>query len=212
MLISPPVPQTQLFQKLTLKIEGQGDLDLRFSRSVFEIAEVKFPSHNVSLTSYRLLSLWFHVNWSSHSWDIYIAFSKFDLENRKVKVIAQGHKVGITPYRLISLSFHDLDLRFSRSVFEIAEVKFPSHNVSLTSYRLLSLWFHVNWSSHSWDIYIAFSKFDLENRKVKVIAQGHKVGITPYRLISLSFHANRPSHSWDTAISKFVIENSRLGS
>ena len=51
------------------------------------MAEVKFPSHNVSLTSYRLLSLWFHVNWSSHSWDIYITFSKFDLGNRKVKVI-----------------------------------------------------------------------------------------------------------------------------
>ena len=54
-----------------------------------------------------------------------------------------------------------------------------------------------------------FSKFDLENPKVKVIAQGHKVGITPYRLICPSFHVDRPCHSWDTAISKFDVENSR---
>ena len=31
--------------------------------------EVKVQSHKVSLTSYRLTSLWFHVNRPSHSWD-----------------------------------------------------------------------------------------------------------------------------------------------
>ena len=43
------------------------------------MGEVKVQSHNVSLTSYRLTSLWFHVNWSSHFWDT--AFSKVDLVN-----------------------------------------------------------------------------------------------------------------------------------
>ena len=48
------------------------------------MGEVEVPSHNVSLTSwtsYQLTSLWFHVNWPSHSWDT--AFSKFDLENQR---------------------------------------------------------------------------------------------------------------------------------
>ena len=57
------------------------------------MGEVKVQSDNVSLTSYRLTSLWFHVNRPSHSLDT--AFSRF-----------QGHKVGITPYRPTSLSFH----------------------------------------------------------------------------------------------------------
>ena len=42
------------------------------------IGEVKVQSHNVSQTSHRLTSLWFHVNQPSHSWDK--AFSKFNLE------------------------------------------------------------------------------------------------------------------------------------
>ena len=41
--------------------------------------EVKVESHKVGVTSYRLISLSFHVNRPSHSWDT--AFSKFDLEN-----------------------------------------------------------------------------------------------------------------------------------
>ena len=43
------------------------------------MGEVTVQSHNVGLTSYRLTSLTFHVNQSSHSWDT--AFSKFDLKN-----------------------------------------------------------------------------------------------------------------------------------
>ena len=43
------------------------------------MVEVKVASHKVCVTSYRLTSLSFHVNWPSHSWDK--AFSKFDLEN-----------------------------------------------------------------------------------------------------------------------------------
>ena len=44
------------------------------------MGEVTVQSQNVGLTSYRLISLWFHVNRPSHSWDP--AFSKFDLEDQ----------------------------------------------------------------------------------------------------------------------------------
>ena len=43
------------------------------------MGEVKVQSHNVSLISYRLTSIWFNVNRSSHPWGT--AFSKFDIEN-----------------------------------------------------------------------------------------------------------------------------------
>ena len=44
------------------------------------MGEVKVKSHNVSLTSYRLTSLSFHVNLASYCW--VTTFSKFDLENQ----------------------------------------------------------------------------------------------------------------------------------
>ena len=51
------------------------------------MVEVKVESHKVSVASYQLTSLSFHVNRPSHSWDI--AFSKYDLENPN-----QGHGWG----------------------------------------------------------------------------------------------------------------------
>ena len=48
------------------------------------MGEVKVQSHNVSLTSYQLTSLWFHVNRSSHSWEM--AF-----QNLTLKIQGQGH-------------------------------------------------------------------------------------------------------------------------
>ena len=44
------------------------------------MGEDTVQSHNVGLTSYWLISLSFHVNRPSHSWDT--TFSKFDLENQ----------------------------------------------------------------------------------------------------------------------------------
>ena len=43
------------------------------------MGEVDIESHNMGPTFYRLISLSFHVNRRSHSWDT--TFSKFDLEN-----------------------------------------------------------------------------------------------------------------------------------
>ena len=68
------------------------------------MGEVKVWSHNVSLASYWLTSLLFHVNGPSHSWDLYSIF-KISAWKSKVKVKAEGHIVDITPYQLILLSF-----------------------------------------------------------------------------------------------------------
>ena len=111
MSISPPIPGIQLFQNLTLTIQGQVDgwgqnsvttwvqhsidshpflsmsIGLPFlSYDFFKIwpwksrvkvmGEVTDQSHNVSLKSYWLTSLSFHVNRPSHSWDT--GFSKLD--------------------------------------------------------------------------------------------------------------------------------------
>ena len=79
-------------------------------KSNFKVmGEVKVKSHNVSLTSYGLTSLSFHVNRPSHSWDT--AISKFDVENSrsrswvrsKLKVTTWGlHSVDSHPFRSMS--------------------------------------------------------------------------------------------------------------
>ena len=59
-------------------------------KSKFNVmGEVKVPSHNMSLTYYRLASLSFHVNRASSSWDT--TFSKFDLENQGSRSWMRSH-------------------------------------------------------------------------------------------------------------------------
>ena len=67
MSIHHPIPEIWLFQNLTWKTK------------VKVMGEGKIESHKVGVTSYRLTSLLFHVNWPFHSW--VTAFSKFDLDN-----------------------------------------------------------------------------------------------------------------------------------
>ena len=52
------------------------------------MGEVTVWSHNVGLTSYRLISLLFHVNRAPHSW--IVTFSKFDLENQRSRSWAKS--------------------------------------------------------------------------------------------------------------------------
>ena len=115
----------QLFQNLTLKIQGQGHKcgqswksqrgsDIQSTHIHFVPCESGIPflscdflkicpwksrtkvmrqvtlrSHNVSLRSYRLTSLSFHVNWASHSW--VMTLSKFDLENQVSRSWVRSH-------------------------------------------------------------------------------------------------------------------------
>ena len=109
------------------------------------MGEVKVKSHNVSLASYRLTSLSFHVNRPSHSWDT--AISKFDVENSrsrswvrsKLKVTTWGlHSVDSHPFRSLGHPIPELWPWKSR-VKVMGEVTVQSHNVDLTFYCLTSL-------------------------------------------------------------------------
>ena len=194
---------------------------LPWKSKVKVMAEVKIWSHNVSITSYWLASLSFHVNGPSHSWDT--AFSKFDLENpRSMSYLKAKKIVGTTPYQLISLSF---------------EVHEPSHSYLLL---LKNLTLKIQGQGHGWGEHwkshhgsnillthipfvpsqsaIPFLRYSIFRiwpwkSKVKVMGErnveSHNMGPTLYRLTSLSFHVNRPCHSWDTAFSKFDLENPR---
>ena len=144
--------------------------------SVKVMGEVTLQSHNVSLTSYRLTSISFHVNRASHSW--VATFSKFVLENQGPRSCVRSNfevtmwvwdPIDSHPFRSMSIGhpipelrlFQNLSLKIKAKVMR--QVKLRSHNVSLRSYWLTSLSFHVNRASHSW--VTTFSKFDLENQR-----------------------------------------------
>ena len=189
---------TQLFQNLTLKIQGQGHKwcqswksqrgsDIQSTHIHFVPCESGIPflsfdffkicpwksrakvmrqvtlrSHNVSLRSYRLTSLSFHVNRASHS--SVMTFSQF---NHEVK--GQGDRWGHSSKSLCGCNILSTYIPFvprqsgipflSYDFFKIwpwksrvkvmDEVTLQSHNVGLTSYRLTPLSFHVNRASHS---------------------------------------------------------------
>ena len=64
------------------------------------MGKVKVQSHKVGSTTYRFTSLWFHVNWSSHSRDTCFFFKTWPWKS-KVKVKTQGPIMGPTCYHPI---------------------------------------------------------------------------------------------------------------
>ena len=143
--------------------------------SIFKIwpwkskVKVIAQGHKVGITPYQLISLSFHVNRPSHSWDT--AISEFDFENARSRRKVRS-KLKVTTWVQHSVNshlFHSMWIGHPIPelwLFKIwswkSRVKtVQSHNVGLTSYRLTSLLFHLNRPSHSWDT--AFSKFDPEN-------------------------------------------------
>ena len=188
------------------------------------MGEVKVKGHNVSLISYRLTSLWFHVNWPSHSWNT--AFSKFDLENSRsrsqLKVTKKVyHPIDSYPFRSMSIGppipgiqlFQNLTLKIKGQGHGWGQSWKSQHGSNIQStHSLTSLSFHVDQASHSW--ITTFSKFDLENKGSKVMGevtvQSHNVGLTSYRLTSLLFYVKRASHSWVTTFLKIWPWKSRV--
>ena len=204
MLIGPPIPDMQLFKKLTLKIQGQGHGWGQSSKSQREssILSTHIPfvpcQSGIPLLSYDIFKIW---PWKS-----------------RVKVMGeatvQSHNVGQTSCRLTSLSFHvnqpshswdtafskfDLENQVSRSwvrsQFDILSTHIPffpcQSGIPFLSYDFFKIW-------------PCKSKVKVMG---EVTVQSHNVGLASYRLASLSFHVNWPSHSWDTAFSKFDLEN-----
>ena len=168
MSIDPAIPGIQLFQNLTLKIQGTGHAWVRSKLKV-----ITWVQHSVHSHPFRSMSighpvpeLWLFKIWS---W-------KFRVKVMG-EVIVQSHKVGLTSYQLTSLFFyvnrpcHSWVMTFfniwpwNSKVKVMGEVTVQSHKVGLKSYQLTSLLFRVNRPSHSWNT--AFSKFDLENQGLR---------------------------------------------
>ena len=86
---TPPIPEVQLFKNLTLKIQGQA----------------RKWGHIIGPISYQSTSLSFHVNWSSHSWDIW----KFDLDNPRSRSHTGSNILSsYIPFGLCQSAFHFL--------------------------------------------------------------------------------------------------------
>ena len=122
------------------------------------MGEVNVESHNMGPTFYRLLSISFHINRQSHSWDT--TFLKFDFENpRSMSWVKSQHGSNILSTHIpfvpcqsaIPFLRYDFFKIWKWKVKVMVEVKVESHKVGLTSYRLTSLSFHVNVVSHSRD-------------------------------------------------------------
>ena len=202
MSIGLPIPGIQLFQNLTLKIQGQGHGWGQSLKSQH--------GSNIQSTHIPFLPCQSGIQFLSYD------FSKIWPWKSRVKVMGEvkdeSHNMGPTFNRLTSLSFHvdqashscvttfskfDLENKGSKVM---GEVTVQSHNVGLTSYRLTSLSFYVKRASHSW--VTTFLKIWPWKSRVKVMGevtvQSHNVGLTSYRLTSLSFYVKRASHSWVT--------------
>ena len=143
------------------------------------ISKVKViaQGHKVGITPYRLISLSFHVDRPTHSWDT--AISKFDVENSrsrswvrsklKVRTWVQ-HSVDSHPFCSMSIGHTIYQLRLFQNL--TLKIKRQGHGWGQSSKSqcgpIDSHHFHsmsISPPHHSWDS--AFSKFDLENPRLK---------------------------------------------
>ena len=182
------------------------------------MGEVKVKGHNVSLTSYRLTSLWFHVNWPSHSWNT--AFSKFDLENSRsrsqLKVTKKVYQpIDSYPFRSMSIGppipgiqlFQNFTLKIQGQGHGWGQSLKSQHGSNIQSTHIPFVPCQSGIQFLSYD----FSKIWPWKSRVKVMGEvkveSHNMGPTFNRLTSLSFHVDQASHSWVTTFSKFDLEN-----
>ena len=185
------------------------------------MGEVKVKGHNVSLTSYRLTSLLFDVNWPSQSWNT--AFSKFDLENSRsrsqLKVTKKVyHPIDSYPFRSMSIGppipgiqlFQNLTLKIQGQGHGWGQSLKSQHGSNIQSTHIP----FVPWQSAFQFLSYDFSKIWPWKSRVKVMGevtvQSHNVGLTSYRLTSLSFYVKRASHSWLTNFLKIWPWKSRV--
>ena len=185
------------------------------------MGEVKVKGHNVSLTSYRLTSLWFHVNWPSHSWNT--AFWKFDLENSRsrsqLKVTKKVyHPIDSYPFRSMSIGppipgiqlFQNLTLKIQGQGHGWDQSLKSQHGSNIQSTHIPFVPCQSGIQFLSYDL----SKIWPWKSRVKVMGEvkveSHNVGLTSYRLTSLSYYVKRASHSWVTTFLKIWPWKSRV--
>ena len=158
MIDGPPIPEIQLFKKLTLKIQGQGHGWCGSSKLQCESNIMNILSTHIPLVPCQL------------TMSIRHPLSELGLfQYLTLKIKGQGHASGHTSksqceFKILSthipffpcqsgisfLSYDFLKIWHWKSGMKVmGEVTRQSHNVGLTSYRLTSLSFHVNRASHS---------------------------------------------------------------
>ena len=212
MSIGHPIPEIQLFQNLTLKIQGQGhgwgqSLKSQCENNILSTHILFVPCQSViPFLTYIFFKIW---PWKS-----------------KVRVMVEvkvwSHNVSITFYRLTSFSFHvnrpshSWDTTFSNFDLENPRSRSWVRGKLKSQYGSNILSTHIPFipcqSAIPFLIYNFFEIWPWKSKvkvRVEVKVGSHKVGVTSYQLTSFSFHVNRPFHSWDTAFPKFDLENPR---
>ena len=160
----PPIPKSQQFQYLILKIQGQGHSWKRWTLKV-----TTWVQHSVYSNPFRSMSICPPIPEIQH------------FQNLTLKIQGQGHgwsghwkspsgcnilstHIPFVPCQsaipFLRYNFFKIWPRKSK-VKVMGEGNVESHKVGVTSYRFTSLLFHVNRPFHSRDT--ASSKFDLEN-------------------------------------------------
>ena len=207
-------------------------LALPFLRySIFKVCpwkskvKVIAQGHKVGITPYRLISLSFHVNRPSHSWDT--AISKFDIKNSRSRSLVRSklkvttwvhHSVDSHPYCSMSIGHPIPELRlFQNLTLKIKDQGHASDHNSESQCGPKILSTHIPFVPCQSGIpFLSYDFFKIWPWKfwVKVIGeitvQSHNLGVIFYRCTPHSFHVNRVSHSWVPTFSKFDLEN--LGS
>ena len=148
MLIGPPIPEIQLFKRLTLKIHGQGH---GWSRSSKSQCSMSIGSPIPEIQHFQSLSL--KIQGQGHSSGSQSRYNTLSTHIPFVPCQSAFPFLGYSYFKIWHWKF---------KVKVISEVKVESHNVGPSFSRLTSLLFHVNRASYSW--VATFSKFDPENQ------------------------------------------------
>ena len=178
MSIGPPIPGIQLFQNLTLKIQGQGHkLGQSWkSQCGYNIQSTPIPfvpcQSGIPFLSCNLFQIW---PWQSQV-------------NVMEEVNIESHNMGPTFYRLASLSFH---VNRESHSWGTTFSKFSDHtSKSQCGSKILST--HIPFvPCQSGTLFLSYDFFKIWPRKSRVKVMGevtvqiHNMGPTFYRLTSL---------------------------
>ena len=168
-----------------------------------------------------LITLSFHVNLPSHSWDT--AILKIDPGNPRSRswvkskfqvtmwVYHHEHPIDSHPFGSMSNGPPIPEIQHFQSLTLKIQGQSHSSRSQSRDNTLSTLIIFVPCQSPVTFLGYNYFKICHWKFKVKVISEvkveSHNVGPTFSRLTTISFHVNRASHSWVATFSKFVLEN-----
>ena len=201
MLIGPPVHQIQLFQKLTLTIQGQGHGWDQSSKSPCESNMVPCQSA-LPFMIQHFQNLTLKIQGQSHSSRSQSRYNTLSTH------IPFGSMLIGPPIPGIQLIISKFEVENSRSRSWVrSKLKvtiWVQHSVNSHPFHSMSIGHHIP------ELHL------FQNLTLKINRQGHGWGDSSKSQcgsnilsthIPFSFHADWPSHSWDTAFSKVKLEN-----